>query len=80
MNNRNPRTLDKLCKSYLSKVVPAEANIVQVTETRQAFMSGAMILLKAITNMPDDDNEALEMMNFLQEEIDAFSVEMGVKL
>ncbi|OGT59005.1 MAG: hypothetical protein A3E01_18570 [Gammaproteobacteria bacterium RIFCSPHIGHO2_12_FULL_63_22] len=72
---------DKLIKSawnsYLARVIPADAPIVQVTESRRAFYAGAQALLGTLMARLDPDKEPTEadlvMMDSIKAELDQFA-------
>lgn len=72
-------------ESYRKMVVPNYASSVQVTETRQAFYSGASILFSMLTgpllDEGDDPTDAdLQKMADLQIEFDTFGAELDLKV
>jgi len=81
MKKGNPRVIHTLCSSYLNEVVPVDAGTSQIKETRLAFMSGAIAAYGTILHHMDDSNSEdviMKKLEFLNEEFEAFKVEMGV--
>lgn len=69
-------------ENYRLKVVPATASRVQLDETQKAFYAGAAHLFAAIMDAldPEDAPTAadMRMMDGVVDEIEAFSLSLGV--
>jgi hypothetical protein len=67
----------KMWDEYASKVLPKNANWVQVRETRRAFYSGGLALFYGILSMLEEDAEPtpqdLQRMDALKAEFDAYA-------
>lgn len=76
MSNNN---FGKLWADYKAKVIPAQASVKQVIETKRAFYGGAtmmyLLLTEACSKLSDD--KAVEMMNNLKNELDEFIMSVG---
>lgn len=78
--------IEKEWNDYLLKIMPKDAGVQQVIETRKAFFAGAGSLFYAILNYlehtddPDEVTEAdMDLMEGLQKEIDEWT-EQQVRL
>ena len=70
------KLIEKVWNDYLLNVMPKDANVVQVEETRKAFYAGAACLFYAILGLLDPGTDAtdadLEKMDALHKELDEF--------
>jgi hypothetical protein len=64
-------TIDESCKTYITSVVPQEAGVTQVIETRRAFYAGFAaafgIFTVQIPDIEDDDQCAREIVKLNKE-------------
>ena len=82
------KLIRRMWLSYEKNVMPKDAELTQMKETRQAFYSGAAVLFAILTGKEflDDhgDIEPTEMdlqkMNDIQEEVDVFGAELDLEL
>jgi len=74
-----PTVLD-LWESYLKNVVPADAEPIQIQETRRAFYGGAWMLLQTVKRLGDDDfteDDGVEALEALEQEMKNFVLKVG---
>lgn len=71
--------IEKEWATYRAFVMPGDASVAQVDETRKAFYAGASSLFHTILNILEDGPEAtegdLEKMSSIQKELEAFVAE-----
>jgi len=77
------RIIQPIWEDYQRKLIPADAPLVQIQETRRAFYAGARGLLRAIEDIlspgHDPTNADVNMLQSVYLELEAFakSVEAG---
>lgn len=76
MTANRKQWIERAWQGYRKLVVPANADAVQVSETRQAFFAGASILFTALQHGVSEGDDVqpadIQLMADLQAEIDAF--------
>lgn len=74
------RTVDGEWKEYFAKVVPANAPLVQITETRRAFYGGAWCMLNLLLSVGGDEvseESGAAYLEELRQEILVFYEKVG---
>jgi hypothetical protein len=65
-------------ESYLARVMPADASVTQIAETRQAFFGGAAVLFTMMT-LPMEGNQTDEQIgDFIKDFMKALSHEIHI--
>ena len=70
------RTIQENWDSFQEKVVPKDAGPHQITETRNAFYAGAMVMFSSMTDLGDralSDPARMGILNGYVEEIDGYA-------
>ena len=73
-------SVGQLWDEYRAKMVPVEAERVQIVETRRAFYAGmaaAFRLSKEITDTALDDDEAVMLLSDVRTDINAYIGSIG---
>lgn len=70
--------------SYRKLVIPSDAGLTQVRETRKAFFAGAAVLFETLMMSLDSGTEETEKdmqkMANLQQELDEFGLEIDLEV
>jgi len=62
-------TIEEKWQDYLTRVIPKSAGSVQISESRAAFFAGALSAFNLVTNLPDNEDEAVERMDTIYAEL-----------
>lgn len=72
-------TVDDCCKSYLHKVLPADASLTQRIETRRAFYAGTWTALQLVLSISEDEREAEAQLRAWLQECEAFNAQVKTR-
>lgn len=67
-------------QDYLRRVIPKEADVTQIEETRRAFFAGAIALKHIITREASDDPEFTAQDDQLARDLDAEIEDYGASM
>ena len=77
-NSPHGDTLAQQWESFRRQIlVPAGAGHVQVMETRRAFYAGASAFFDLALRFDDDDDKAAAQLSAINDEMEAFSKQIG---